>query len=417
MKDEQVISALANTGDRLSSAIDATAFLAQQHKGTGAAVDAAFNIVDHTSSIVKEELQLAANIATVVGRKVLEEADALTALDERAMGAIAAVRAAESSILESSSGNGDLNMLSQLTSELTKDARAILRDVDITERLAMKMSNDVAANGEVMGALARASSDVQSLLVAVDAALHAAGDVVAVADEATTQRVIKAVRKIEESARGVEGSLEEVKNTKELIANMEEASKLVSLEPVKETINKKQGEAMIRIGDEKERGQIIADVKEISPPSEIDHEKVGPLVKIDSPRDDAIREVTAEDTIFMSSREDVKHFEKYYFEGESGRELPDATTTIASDHGFDGESVNDVTLSIVDKTSHLIDIGTNSMSSDHLTEAVVTNGDPGGFASDLGLSIPSSSEAAHDVVTSTAEMLAEAMVSVSSLFL
>lgn len=379
-KNEQVISALANTGDRLSSAIDTTASFIHQRKGTGGAADAAFNLVEHTSSLVKEELQLAANIAAAAARNAAGEVDVLTALDERATGAITTIRAAESTIRELSSGNEDLNKLSQLTFALTRDSEDILRDVDAADTIAVAISKDVAANEEALGVLARSSSDIQSLISSVDAALNAAADVIGVKDDATAEKVTKAVSGIEEMARGVELTLEEVKNTREKCEEFH----------VKE---------------------LIANT-----------EKIGQEMKNKPRVDDTMLELMPKDPESIFDEDDAKHFENHALGDETGRELPDVTTAIANGHHVDCESVSDVTLSAVDR---IPDTATNSISSDHLAEALLTNGDPGSFkiflttlesvASGSGLSILPSSDTAHNVITSTKETLTEVMTAVSSI--
>ena len=85
-EDENIMSELEKTGDRLTSAIDATGKLTESLKGTegGAAIDAVSNTVDETANIVKEDLSAAENIADAVGSKLKMEAEAVEALDEKA---------------------------------------------------------------------------------------------------------------------------------------------------------------------------------------------------------------------------------------------------------------------------------------------------------------------------------------------
>lgn len=418
--DAQVLSRLAHTGERLASALDATAVLARRYPGTGAAAAAVADVVDHTSVIVKETFASAAGLAAAVGRTVATDADAVASLDARAAGAGAAVRAAAGA-LRASEADG----ASALVAALTQDARDILADTDVTERLVAAMAQDAAADGAALEALARSSSDVCALMEAVQGAVKAAADVVDAADEATANRVTGAVGKIEEVARGVEGSLEELEkargkceesNVKALLENMEEAKKVPSLESVEAAAAEEEGAAKIRVGDGGEKEQHMVEVKEVeSPPPEIEHAKMESVARHAPPGEDAIREATSGDTLF----------ERDAFGGETGRELPDTTTTITGAHHFDGESVSDVALITVGDTSHAIDMATHSISSDHLAEAAATTGDPAGFhmlltnlgsvASDVGSSVLPSSDVAHDVVTSTVETLAEAAAAVSSL--
>ena len=309
--------------------------------------------------------------------------DVLTALDERLTGAITTIRAAERTIRELSSGNEDLNKLSQLTFALTRDSEDILRDVNAADTIVVEISKDVAANEEALGVLARSSSDIQSLISSVDAALNAAADVIAVGDDATAEKVTKAVSGIEEMARGVERTLEEVKNTREKFEEFH----------VKE---------------------LIANT-----------EKIGQEMKNKPPVDDTMLEFLPKDPESIFNEDDAKHFKNHALGDETGRELPDVTTAIANGHHVDCESVSDVTLSAVDRIPHVTDIATNSISSDHLAEALLTNGDPGSFkiflttlesvASGSGFSILPSSDTARNVITSTTETLTEVMTAVSSI--
>ena len=95
-EDREVMSELERTGDRLSDAIDAAESLAGRLGGAegGSDVDSVSDTAGRTADIVRELERAAEGIADSVGRRVIAEADAVTAMGEKAGDSVGAVRAA-----------------------------------------------------------------------------------------------------------------------------------------------------------------------------------------------------------------------------------------------------------------------------------------------------------------------------------
>lgn len=205
---------LEKTGDRLSSAIEATESLTDKLKGTegGATLDSVSNAVDKTASIVKEDLSAAESIADAIRQKVVIEAEAVMAMDDKAGDSVKAVRAAKTSIQDSTGGDSE-----SLTNALTKDAADIKVDTDTAEKLADAISKDAANDEEALEVLERSSSEVNELINAVDGAVDKVTD--AVGSDIAASSVKEAVEKIEEEVKEVK---QEMKSVEEAVEECQE---------------------------------------------------------------------------------------------------------------------------------------------------------------------------------------------------
>mmetsp|Transcript_6778 Transcript_6778/g.11861 ORF Transcript_6778/g.11861 Transcript_6778/m.11861 type:complete len:706 (+) Transcript_6778:147-2264(+) len=451
VEDEKVMSELEKTGDRLSDAIDATESLTETLKGTegGAAVDAVSNTVDQAAAIVKEDLSAAESIADAVGQKVVMEADAVMAMDEKAAGSAKAVRAAKSSIEGSTGGDSE-----SLTDALTKDAQDIKIDEDTAEKLAEAIQKDAVNDEEALEVLERSSSEVNSLIDAVDSAVDKAEDVTT--GEASAGSVTEAVDKIKDEVKEVEESLSDVEEAAEKCEDCnvkeftEAEAKSSSASVEEEVVVEKEEEVEVESKqseveeveetegadepEEEEKDEAVSESK-----SEVEDEGEEESAEKEEPKADS--ESKVEDEAEKEQDVEVKAESSSEVEGEKDESLAqsessgagdDSTTIASADH--DGESLGDAVSSTADGAAHhtsdsvtdAVEMATKSISGDDLADAIASANPPeglgnvvasaGSVASEIGESI-SSSDTVHDIATSTTEALTEVVAVVSSIFL
>mmetsp|Transcript_20155 Transcript_20155/g.43781 ORF Transcript_20155/g.43781 Transcript_20155/m.43781 type:complete len:715 (+) Transcript_20155:116-2260(+) len=465
--DEKVMSELEKTGDRLSDAIDATESLTNTLKGTegGAAMDAVSNTVDQAAAIVKEDLSAAESIADAVGQKVVMEADAVMALDAKAADSVRSVRAAKTTIQESSGDDSS----ESIQAALTKNADAIQGDQNTAEKLAEAIQKDATTDEDALDILESSSKEVNSLIDAVDGAVDKAEDVTT--DEVSASSVTEAVEKIEEEVEDVEESMSSVEeaaekctdcNVKEVADEMEAESKASA--SIEEEVDEKEGSVLESKQSEveeaeKEEDDVVSDSKsESSDESDVEEKdeavsksetedeadekdqeadiesEVHDAQSVVDEKDQDIEGEKVEDEPVEVSMVDEKE-ESLTDEpsGATAEDLPESTTITSAHH--DGESLGDVVASNVDTSAHhtsylvsdaAAETASTSISGEDLTDVLASADPPEGFenvlasaasaVSEVGESI-SSSDTVHDVATSTTEALAEAVAVVASIFL
>eukprot|EP00584_Thalassiosira_punctigera_P003794 CAMPEP_0172538826 /NCGR_PEP_ID=MMETSP1067-20121228/10138_1 /TAXON_ID=265564 ORGANISM="Thalassiosira punctigera, Strain Tpunct2005C2" /NCGR_SAMPLE_ID=MMETSP1067 /ASSEMBLY_ACC=CAM_ASM_000444 /LENGTH=742 /DNA_ID=CAMNT_0013324401 /DNA_START=25 /DNA_END=2253 /DNA_ORIENTATION=- len=338
VEDEKVMSELENTGDRLSDAIDATESLTETLRGTegGAAVDAVSKTVDQTAAIVREDLSAAESIAEVVSQKVVMEADAVMAMDEKATGSVEAIRAAKSSIRDSSSEDDS----ESLTSALTKDAQDIKTDEDSAEKLAAAIKKDAANDEEALEVLERSSSEVNSLIDAVDDAVDKAEEVTT--GDASVASVTEAVDQIENEVKEVEESMADVEDAtekcedcqlKKLIEETEAENKASSSATVDEgNVVKMEGESTSRVEDE---------VKE-----DITKEKQ----ELKANNGSGVKDTADNEKDTLSAQGELAGEDSNSVGDELAVQIPEATAVTSADN--DGESLGNAVTGTADGAQH-----------------------------------------------------------------
>merc|ERR1712194_954856 len=122
-------------------------------------------------------------------------------------GSVAAIEAAKSSINGSGGDNGSI------TSALKRDAGGIQLDEEAGKKLSEIISKDVTTDEDALGLLERSSSEVNSLIDAVNSAVKKAADVTA--GEASTGSVMEVVNKIEKKESETENSISRVEKATE----------------------------------------------------------------------------------------------------------------------------------------------------------------------------------------------------------
>jgi len=400
LDDEKVMEQLEKTGDRLSSAIDATESLTDELKGTegGEAIEAVSTTVDQTASIVKEDLSAAESIADAIGEKVQMEADAVMALDKKAAGSVDAVRAAKTSIQESNSDDS----MEDLTEALTKDEDDIKIDSDSAEKLVEAINKDATTDERALEVLENSSKEVNTLIDAVDDAVSKAED--SIGGGTSSSSVNEAVNDIEEEVDEVEESMNKVQNAAE---DCEECN-------VKEISDamKEEGTSEDATDDDTEKGPEASEDID----SESKEEEDTDIDSLESKEEEEEEEDASEDTGIESKEEGEGEEEEASDEKEEDvevsssevdnddKEISEPTAIASAD---DSERLEDVVENSVDNTVH--------HAYESVTDTLVASGT--NSISDAGESISSSSDVVNDLATSTTEALSEAVAVVSSLFL
>lgn len=444
VEDEKIISELEKTGGRLSAAIDATESLTETLKGTegGSSIDAVSNAVDQTAAIVKEDLSAAESIANAVSQKVVMEAEAVIALDEKAAGSVTAVRAAEASIQESvvESGSG------ALASALAKDATDIKVDVDTAERLARAIQEDATNDEEALEVLERSSSEVNSLIDAVDDLIDKAEDVTT--GKASADNVAVAVDKIEDEVKQVEESMLDVEeatgecedcNVKKLTEEMEDEAKAKESthsgsEEKIESDKEESKHALVEEEPAEERVRVVSENN-----SEVDDERgefnieeerglaanAKPEVEVEAKQEldtELMAESSSKAGADVDSSVSVGH--------DMAVEPPEATITASVDHAGAG-SLGDAAASTADGAQHVSDTmvadaakaSANAILGGDLADAVANANPLEGLGNALvsaesaasgAVEFITSPDRAHDMAASTTEALGEAVALVSS---
>ena len=395
LDDEKVMEQLEKTGDRLSSAIDATESLTDDLKGTegGEAIDAVSTTVDQTASIVKEDLSAAQSIADAIGEKVQMEADSVMALDKKAGGSVDAVRAAKTSIQESNSEDS----MEDLTEALAKDAGDIKIDSDSAEKLAEAISKDATTDERTLEVLENSSKEVNTLIDAVDDAVSKAED--SIGGDTSSNSVNEVVDDIEEEVDEVEESMNKVLNAAE---DCEECN-------VKEISDamKEEGTSEDDVTDE------TSDETEKRPEASDSELKEEDNADIDSESKEEEEEASEDTDIESKEKEETSDEKEEDVEVSSSEVEKDDNeisepTAIASADDIRSENLEDVVENSVDNTVH--------HAHESVTDTLVASGTSSAL-SDAGESISSSSDVVNDLATSTTEALSEAVAVVSSLFL
>merc|ERR1712086_879234 len=240
----------------------------------------------------------------------------------------------------------------------------------------------------------RSSSEVNSLIDAVNSAVKKAADVTA--GEASTGSVMEVVNKIEKKESETENSISRVEKATEETEKAEAVSAPADVEKEEKGT---EMEIKDRFGKKQDLAEVRDDAKEV-------------------PGDDMMKELSPENTTPTTSANDIKSFEH--------EDTHSAATTIANAEHHGHESLGGVIPNTVVGSAHA-EMSAESISSDHVVDAVVANGDSPVFfevllasvndvGSEFGESVMSSSDAMHGVATSTAEALTEVAAVVSSLF-
>ena len=391
LDDEKVMEQLEKTGDRLSSAIDATESLTDDLKGTegGEAIDAVSTTVDQTASIVKEDLSAAESIANAIGEKVQMEADSVMALDKKAGGSVDAVRAAKTSIQESNPEDS----MEDLTEALAKDEGDIKIDSDSAEKLAEAISKDATTDERTLEVLENSSKEVNTLIDAVDDAVKKAED--SIGGDTSSSSVNEVVDDIEEEVDEVEESMNKVLNAAE---DCEECNVKDISDAIKEEGT--SDDATDETSDETEKGPKASD----SESKEEDNADIDSESKEEE-------EEASEDTDIESKEKEARGEKEENVEVSSSEvdndddEISEPTAIASAD---DSESLKDVVENSVDNTVH--------HAHESVTDTLVASGTSSAL-SDAGESISSSSDVVNDLATSTTEALSEAVAVVSSFFL
>jgi len=434
VEDEKVMVELQKTGDRLSEAIEATESLTKTLKGTegGAAIDAVSTTVDQTASIVREDLSAAESIADAVGQKVMMEADAVMAMDEKAADSVKSVRAAKATIGESSSDNSS----EALKEALTKNADDIKIDSGTAEKLAKAIEQDAANDEEALDALESSSRGVNELIDAVDDAVGKASDVTS--NDVGATSVTEAVKNIEEEVEGVEESMSEVEKAAEECEDYHVKEVAEEMEVMKEKSESKhfgresESEPEIKSDSGSGKEEWKSESKGDDKPPKQDLE-----ISSSDGEDDLIEIADAGKNEELLARSETSGGVD---EPANSQPLEEPITIAKDDTSLDlegdygSECVGDAIASTVDSSHHTSDslsdvtgMGMNSISGEDFADSLASADHSGGLdtmvasaantASDVGESIlSSSSDIMHDMTTSTTEALSETVAVVSSLF-
>ena len=450
------MSELGKTGDRLSDAIDTTTeTLSETLKGVegGEAIDAVSKIVSQTAAIVREDLSAAENIADAVGQKVVVEADAvLSIMEDKAYDSVEAVRAAKTTVQESTSSDTS----ESLQAALTRNVEEIRADQDTTERLAEAIQTDALNDQEAFEVLESSSKEVISLINAVDGAVGKAADSVSGNNDSDggggDDVIADAVEKVEEQMDEVEKSMSNVMDAaekcqdckvKEMVEEMDDENVSDSAKGEVDTKSEEVEEDSSH--DEKE-----SKVEEVDAVSETKDEDVADSPADEKEHDLEVSSSTVEEAKFIENEsigkeeETLSHSESHHAEDEGVHGEPHelitsqssghaedvgdfkhdeigevaqniAEPTLFSSGGHDdGEGVRDVIESVHHhhQSDALVD-SLSSVESSHSIEHVVAN------AARIATEVDHTtySDTAHEFSTWSTEAVAVVIAAVSSLYM
>ncbi len=458
-----MMSELERTGDRLSVAIENTHSLTEEFRGAegGFDVDAASDAAERTAEIVREFEKSAEDIADAVGRRVIAEADAVMAMDDKASDSVDAVRAAGASVRDAdpSSGGGE-----SVRAALTRDAEEIRGDANTAERLAEAIRSDASNDRGALDALESGSRDVDSLIDAVNGAVDKAADAVAAGgEESSGNGFAEAVERIYEEMVEVEKSMSDVKEAAEKCQeyNVEDVAEEIEeselFGPIEDDVADDAGEDMEEIVDNDV--EMISEKRDARSEAAHEHEEmkneseseVEPELEMESGGGNG-REVDApahenvRDNFIEASPSEVKDktadatmngaegqgSEKFQGTGRESmhEEIPETTASGVDYDVGHLDDANELLKNMPEPTSNIItsmsDEGaepTFSNSGDASAsvdlpddfESIVTN--TASVASEVGDAIAAISESAHDLAIWTTHAMAEGVTLLSNFFI